>query len=85
MEGPMFPISDIGIDLEIDARQLPCPRPLLKTKQSLEGMQPGQILKVRCTDTTTKSTFPSYLARSGDELMGVITPGEEIHFFIKKK
>jgi tRNA 2-thiouridine synthesizing protein A len=81
----MLPNSGVEIDHDLDARELPCPRPLLKTKQSLEAMQPGQILKVRCTDATTKSTFPSFLNRSGDELLGVESQGEEIHFFIKKK
>ncbi len=74
-----------NLDFELDVRELPCPRPLLKTKQSLEGMQSGQILKVRCTDTTTKSTLPSYLSRSGDQLLGVEEQGKEIYFFITKK
>jgi tRNA 2-thiouridine synthesizing protein A len=73
------------VDIELDVRKLPCPRPLLKTKQSLVDMQSGQILKVRCTDTTSKCTFPAYLNRSGDELLEVETHGEEIHFIIKKK
>lgn len=81
----MLPNSDAEIDLDLDVRELPCPRPLLKTKQLLEGMQSGRILKVRCTDATTKSTFPSFLSRSGDELLGVESQGEEIHFYIRKK
>ena len=81
----MLPNSDIEIALELDVRELPCPRPLLKTKQSLEGMQKGQILKVRCTDTTAKFTVPAFLNRSGDELLSFEAQGEEIHFVIKKK
>ncbi len=81
----MLSKSTVDTDLDVDARQLPCPRPLLKTKQALEGMQSGQVLKVRCTDPTTKSTIPAYLNRSGDELLGVEAQGEEIHFFVKKK
>ncbi len=81
----MLQDSDIAIDLELDVRELPCPRPLLKTKQSLEAMQAGRILKVRCTDTSTKFTFPAYLNRSGDELLRVEVQGEEFHYFIRKK
>jgi len=72
-------------DLVIDVKGMQCPRPLLTAKQTLEGMHSGQILQVVATDTTTKSSFPSYLNRSGDELLKIEESGEEIHLFIKKK
>jgi len=72
-------------DLVIDVKDMQCPRPLLTAKQTLEGMHSGQILHVIATDSTTKSSFPPYLNRSGDELLGIETSGEEIHLFIKKK
>jgi len=72
-------------DLVIDVKGMQCPRPLLTAKQTLEGMQSGQILQVIATDTSTKSSFPPYLNRSGDELLEIEMSGGEIHLFIKKK
>jgi len=72
-------------DLVIDVKGLHCPRPLLSAKQTLEKMKPGQTLEVIATDTSTKSSFPPYLKRSGDELLKIEMRGEEIHIYIKKK
>ncbi len=72
-------------DLVIDVKGLQCPRPLLTAKQTLQGMQPGQILQVIATDSSTRSSFPPYLNRSGDELLKLEESGGEIHIFIKKK
>jgi tRNA 2-thiouridine synthesizing protein A len=72
-------------DMIIDVKGMQCPRPLLTAKQTLEGMSSGKILKVVANDTTTRSSFPPYLSRSGDELLRIEESGEEIHLFIKKK
>ncbi len=72
-------------DMVIDVKGLRCPRPLLTAKQTLEKMQPGQTLLVLATDSTTKSSFPPYLNRSGDELLTIETAGEEIRIYIRKK
>jgi tRNA 2-thiouridine synthesizing protein A len=72
-------------DLEIDVKGMECPRPLLKTKQALEGMQSGQILKVVSTDATTRMTFPPFLNKSGDELLLTEEEGGILRHFIKKK
>lgn len=76
---------EITADLIIDTKELRCPLPLLKAKQALEGMQSGQILKVMATDPTTKSTFPAYLNRSGDELLRRDETDTEILYYIKKR
>lgn len=78
-------MTDIKADIEIDTRGLQCPRPLLKAKQTLESMQSGQVLKVTASDSTTKSTFPAYISRSGDELLKIDDSGEDIYFYIRKK
>lgn len=33
-------------DQELDTRGLMCPLPILKTKVALDGLQPGEVLKV---------------------------------------
>jgi tRNA 2-thiouridine synthesizing protein A len=69
----------------IDVKGLQCPRPLLKTKQTLGDMRPGQVLKVVATDNTTRMSFTAYLKNSGDELLRMEEYGEEIHHYIRKK
>ena len=77
--------SEIAYDLLIDVKGLQCPLPLLRTKQALEGMNSGQVLKVVATDNTTRMSFPSYLKGSGDELLKMDDHGKEIHHYIRKK
>ena len=69
----------------IDVKGLQCPLPLLRTKQTLGGMGPGQVLKVVATDNTTRMSFTSYLKNSGDELLKMEEYGKEIHHYIRKK
>ncbi|UCE78840.1 MAG: sulfurtransferase TusA family protein [Nitrospiraceae bacterium] len=72
-------------DTVIDVRGLACPRPLLKTKQLLSEMDPGQVLHVIANDVTTRSTIRAYLGHSGDKLIKIDEDGAELHHFIKKK
>lgn len=76
--------TDIKPDVVIDTKGLQCPRPLLKAKQTLEGMQPGQVLEVIANDVTTKTTFPAYVRRSGDDLLDIHEDGGIIRLLIKK-
>jgi tRNA 2-thiouridine synthesizing protein A len=78
-------MSKIKPDVVVDTKGLQCPRPLLKAKQMLESMQADQVLEVIANDLSTKSTFPAYLKRSGDELLNMTEDGAIIHLFIKKK
>ena len=78
-------MAEIKADMEIDVKGMNCPRPLLKTKQALEGMKAGQILMVVCTDATTRLTFPPFLNKSGDEHMSTEESGGILRHFIKKK
>ncbi len=76
---------DIKPDLIVDVKGLHCPRPLLTAKQTLEKMTSGQTLQVIATDHTTKSSFPPYLNRSGDELLAIEESEGEIHIYIRKR
>ncbi len=79
-----MPMKMLKPDVVLDTKGLQCPRPLLKAKQALEGMQPGQILEVIANDLTTKTTFAAFTKRSGDELLEVRDDGAVIHLFLKK-
>ena len=78
-------MADTAYDLLLDVKGLQCPLPLLKTKQTLGDMRPGQVLKVVTTDKTTRMTFNSYLKNSGDELLNMEEYEKELHHYIRKK
>lgn len=75
----------IQADQVIDVKGMICPKPLLMARQALKGLEPGQILEVITDDMTTKITFHSFLASSGDELMNIYEDGKILHHYIKKK
>jgi tRNA 2-thiouridine synthesizing protein A len=54
----------------LDARELRCPLPLLRTKQTLSGMKPGDILAVIATDAGSWRDIPAYLSRAPHQLLG---------------
>ena len=55
--------------IEIDATGLACPMPLLKAKRALNGMQPGQRLRVLATDRGSVRDFRVFAEQSGHRLL----------------
>lgn len=55
--------------IELDARGLACPLPLLKAKQELRRMVSGQVLKVMATDQGSVRDFKAYADISGNKLI----------------
>lgn len=53
----------------LDAGGLRCPLPLLRTKQALAGMKPGDILEVLATDAGSWRDIPAYLSRAPHQLL----------------
>ena len=56
------------VDQHLDASGLQCPMPLLKTKLCLNGMNPGQCLRVVATDPGSARDIPAFLALSSHQL-----------------
>ena len=56
-------------DVELDARDLACPMPLLKAKLALNGMPIGAVLKVLATDAGSQRDFHSFARLAGHSLL----------------
>jgi tRNA 2-thiouridine synthesizing protein A len=52
----------------LDLRGLRCPLPALRTRKALDGMQPGDLLTVECTDSLARIDIPNLLRETGDAL-----------------
>jgi len=71
-------------DKEFDASGLSCPLPIVKTKKTLAGMTPGQVLRVISTDPGSVSDMPSFMEQSGDTLLEHVKENGKFVFYIKK-
>jgi tRNA 2-thiouridine synthesizing protein A len=61
--------TDYPISQRLDACGLSCPLPLLKAKQALNKLQPGEVLEVVATDAGSVRDFKAFTDQSGDRLL----------------
>ena len=57
-------------DVEIDARDLLCPLPVLRARKKLAAMTPGQVLRVLATDAASIIDMPHFCTQSGHSYLG---------------
>lgn len=68
----------------LDARGLPCPLPLLKAKQALARLEPGQLLEVMATDAGSWRDFETFVAQSDHAMPAREERGDVFHYWIRK-
>lgn len=71
-------------DVELDARGLDCPLPLLKAKQALNRMQSGQCLRILATDPGSQRDFRVFCEQSGNQLLKSEQLGSEFCYVLQK-
>ena len=75
----------MNFDLEVDARGLACPLPILRTKKALATMQSGQVLHVVATDPGSVKDFQAFSRQTGNELIEHSSKDKEFEFYMKRK
>ncbi|MDR5860814.1 sulfurtransferase TusA family protein [Halomonas eurihalina] len=68
----------------LDARGLPCPLPLLKAKQALARLGPGELLEVMATDGGSWRDFETFIEQSHHEMAAREERGDVYHYWIRK-
>jgi tRNA 2-thiouridine synthesizing protein A len=69
---------------ELDLSGLKCPLPVLRTRKALHTMQPGDLLKVVCTDPLAGIDVPNLIRETGDILEDQRQENATISFLIRK-
>jgi len=72
-------------DVELDARQLACPLPILRTKKSLSQMASGQVLRIVATDPGAVNDFEVFCRQTGNELLSSVEQDGEFVFLIRRR
>ena len=70
--------------VEVDARELRCPMPLLKAKRALNSMHSGQLLRVLATDSGSQRDFRVFAEQSGHQLLESDEAGGVYTYILRK-
>lgn len=70
--------------VELDARGLICPLPVLKAQKRLRSLAPGQKLIVLATDPKAPSDFAHFCEASGNRLVESREEGGVFRFVIER-
>ena len=69
----------------LDTRGLTCPMPLLKTKKTLKGLAPGDVLEIWGTDPGSKNDIPDFGNKAGNSFLGFFDdPEGYTRYYIRK-
>jgi len=74
----------MDFDVQLDAKGLNCPLPILKAKKTLKGMDSGQVLEILSTDPGSVADFDSFCRTTGNELLDSNQGDGLFTYYIKK-
>jgi tRNA 2-thiouridine synthesizing protein A len=72
-------------DAELDCVGLFCPMPIAKTKEEIENIELGQVLKVEADDPAAEEDITRWAKRAGHEVLSLERSGNIITFWIRRK
>ncbi|MDD2860627.1 MAG: sulfurtransferase TusA family protein [Acidiphilium sp.] len=67
----------------LDAKDLNCPLPILRTKKALKDVPSGEVLEIHATDPGAVKDFEAFCRTTGNELLGHRVEGKVYIFQIK--
>lgn len=85
MTTTMDSATDPAFDIDLDARGLNCPLPILRSKKSLNSMTSGQVLRILATDPGSVRDFQAFSKQTGNALLFTDERGGEFRFYLRKK
>jgi tRNA 2-thiouridine synthesizing protein A len=71
-------------DTVLDCLGLFCPVPVLKTREAMKELAPGQILEMLSDDPGSEADVKSWSARAGHQLLEIDRNGAVFRFLIRK-
>lgn len=71
--------------IALDARNILCPMPVIKTQNKVAELKAGDVLQVICTDPGALSDIPSWCRINGHSVIATDETDEEIKVTILVK
>lgn len=74
----------IQTDIVLDAKGLACPMPIVKTRKMMKGMEGGQVLEVKSTDSGTTADLQAWAESAGHQYVGNVKNADVWSHFLRK-
>lgn len=74
----------IKANVQLDAKGLACPMPIVKTKNEIKMLKPGEVLEVQATDKGSKADIAAWANSSGELYLGTIEEDDVMKHYIRK-
>ncbi len=75
---------EIVPDAELDCVGLYCPMPIARTKEEIENIEIGQVLKVEADDPAAEEDIKRWAKRVGHEVVKFEKSGDVLTFWIRR-
>jgi tRNA 2-thiouridine synthesizing protein A len=72
------------LEKELDLTGLYCPMPIMRTREEIDKVQLGDVLKVKADDPAAEEDLKRWASRSGQEIVGIMKEGEVITVTIRR-
>lgn len=71
-------------DVQLDAKGLACPMPIVRTKKAMNELLDGQILEVQATDKGSTADLAAWAETVGHQYLGTTEQADILHHYIRK-
>ena len=71
-------------DVQLDAKGLACPMPIVKTKKAINNLEDGQVLEVQATDKGSRADLAAWAKTVGHQYIGTIEEENVFYHYIRK-
>jgi tRNA 2-thiouridine synthesizing protein A len=71
--------------VQLDARGLNCPMPIVRTAQAIKTMSSGQLLEVLATDPGSVADFAAWSRSTGNEIVASSVQDGVYRFVLRRK
>ena len=68
----------------LDCRGTLCPMPVIRLRQHLDSIAPGQVIKLLATDPASVQDMPAFARNTGHELLHSSSEGAVFEYLFRK-
>ena len=74
----------IKADVQLDAKGLACPMPIVKTKKAMSNLSEGQVLEVQATDKGSLADLKAWAESVGHQYIGTGDEKDVLYHYLRK-